>query len=428
MAEQFGNLAATTLSSGVDASTTTLPVASGAAPFPQSAQFRIVVDSEIMIVTAGAGTSSWTVTRGAESTTAAAHSSGAAVTHVLTAGALGVVSDPAANVPGLRTLGTGATQAAQGSAVLLAANNLSDVTAATARTNLGLGSLATKSAVASADITDGTIVDADINASAAIAKSKLASLAIVDADVSAISESKVTNLTTDLAAKMASTQTLDGIATANATSGDVSLNSHKLTNVTDPGAAQDAATKNWVDNLEGNPVAYGYLGWSQNILAVGQTSGALASGFKYVMRIKARNSAASGTRTITLAVNSAGSTLTSGQCLIAAYNSSGAKIGSTSADQSGVWNSTGVKTATIGTFAVAINDVIYVEILANGTTPPTFQGCGGTIVASLINQNLSVANATFTTNGSGATTVDASITPSSLANGGNARGIFVGLT
>lgn len=45
------------------------------------------------------------------------------------------------------------------------------------------------------------IVDANVSATAAVAKSKLAALAIVDADVSAISESKVTNLTTDLAAK-----------------------------------------------------------------------------------------------------------------------------------------------------------------------------------------------------------------------------------
>jgi hypothetical protein len=56
-------------------------------------------------------------------------------------------------------------------------------------------------AVTSNEIADGTITNTDISATAAIAKTKLASLSIVDADVSAISESKVTNLTTDLAAK-----------------------------------------------------------------------------------------------------------------------------------------------------------------------------------------------------------------------------------
>lgn len=52
------------------------------------------------------------------------------------------------------------------------------------------------------------IVDADVGAAAAIAKTKLAALAIVDADVSAISESKVTSLVTDLAAKAVKTDPL----------------------------------------------------------------------------------------------------------------------------------------------------------------------------------------------------------------------------
>lgn len=59
----------------------------------------------------------------------------------------------------------------------------------------------TDNSVTSAKIVDGAIVDADVNTSAAIAKSKLAALAIVDADVSAISESKVTSLVSDLALK-----------------------------------------------------------------------------------------------------------------------------------------------------------------------------------------------------------------------------------
>lgn len=50
-------------------------------------------------------------------------------------------------------------------------------------------------------VAPGGITNAQVNAGAAIAKSKLAALAIVDADVSAISESKITNLTTDLAGK-----------------------------------------------------------------------------------------------------------------------------------------------------------------------------------------------------------------------------------
>jgi len=58
-------------------------------------------------------------------------------------------------------------------------------------------------------VADGAITNAKINASAGIEKSKLASLAIVDADISAVSQSKVTDLTTALSAKV-STGPLSG--------------------------------------------------------------------------------------------------------------------------------------------------------------------------------------------------------------------------
>ncbi len=51
------------------------------------------------------------------------------------------------------------------------------------------------------NLKNGVVTDAKIAADAAIAKSKLASLAISDTDVSAISQSKITDLTADLAAK-----------------------------------------------------------------------------------------------------------------------------------------------------------------------------------------------------------------------------------
>lgn len=69
----------TTLSSGINSSTTTIPVAS-ASGFPASENYRIKIDDEILEVTAGQGTTSWTATRGFAGTTAASHASGATVT------------------------------------------------------------------------------------------------------------------------------------------------------------------------------------------------------------------------------------------------------------------------------------------------------------------------------------------------------------
>ena len=85
MAEQFKNLASTTLSGDIDNSTTSISVAS-AMGFT-GGDFRILVDSEIMKVTGVSGTT-FTVARHQEGTAATAHSNGATVAHVLTAGAL----------------------------------------------------------------------------------------------------------------------------------------------------------------------------------------------------------------------------------------------------------------------------------------------------------------------------------------------------
>jgi len=85
MAEQFKNLASTTLAEVIDDAVTEFDVAS-AMGFTVG-DFRILVDSEIMKVTGVSGTT-LTVVRGQEGTPATAHDNGATVKHVLTAGAL----------------------------------------------------------------------------------------------------------------------------------------------------------------------------------------------------------------------------------------------------------------------------------------------------------------------------------------------------
>jgi hypothetical protein len=75
---RVGPGANTTASGAMTATQTTITVAS-AAGFPTNGTFRIRVDDEDMTVTGGQGTTTWTVTRGVNSTTAATHASGASV-------------------------------------------------------------------------------------------------------------------------------------------------------------------------------------------------------------------------------------------------------------------------------------------------------------------------------------------------------------
>lgn len=87
MAEQFSNNPSTTLNGAINSAVTSIVVAA-ATGFSTSANYRIIVDSEIMNVTAGAGTTTWTVARGQEGTAAASHSSGATVKQIFTKAAI----------------------------------------------------------------------------------------------------------------------------------------------------------------------------------------------------------------------------------------------------------------------------------------------------------------------------------------------------
>src|SRR5437016_4936516 len=84
--ELFANAATSSLVSRINSSVTSLTVVD-ASSFPATGNFRIVIDTEIMQVTA-VSTNTLTVVRGTEGTTAASHSSAATVTVILTAAAL----------------------------------------------------------------------------------------------------------------------------------------------------------------------------------------------------------------------------------------------------------------------------------------------------------------------------------------------------
>lgn len=84
--ETFANNARSQLNGAIDNVVTSLDVDDGSV-FPQTGQFRIKIENEILLVTAVA-TNTLTVVRGQESTTAASHADNLPVTHVITSGAL----------------------------------------------------------------------------------------------------------------------------------------------------------------------------------------------------------------------------------------------------------------------------------------------------------------------------------------------------
>lgn len=94
MAESYtNNFSGTTLNGAINNAVTSLTLTSGT-NFP-TANFRLLIDSEIMLVGSRSGTSCSSITRGVEGTTAASHSNGATVTHVLTAASLLAVPENA---------------------------------------------------------------------------------------------------------------------------------------------------------------------------------------------------------------------------------------------------------------------------------------------------------------------------------------------
>jgi hypothetical protein len=83
--EVFANNASSTLAAAVASTSVTTLSVNSAAPFPTTGNFRILIDTEIMLVTAVSGTT-FTVVRGAEGSTAATHLVNASVVHIFTQG------------------------------------------------------------------------------------------------------------------------------------------------------------------------------------------------------------------------------------------------------------------------------------------------------------------------------------------------------
>lgn len=70
----------TTLSAAITTTGATSISVTSASGFPGSGNYAIQIDSEVLLVTGGQGTTTWTVTRGYNGSAAATHSNGATVT------------------------------------------------------------------------------------------------------------------------------------------------------------------------------------------------------------------------------------------------------------------------------------------------------------------------------------------------------------
>jgi Flp pilus assembly protein TadG len=73
------NAFTTTLSSAITSTTATSIGVNSPTPFPASGSFSILINSEILLVTAGNGAKTWTVTRGTQGSAGATHGSGTTV-------------------------------------------------------------------------------------------------------------------------------------------------------------------------------------------------------------------------------------------------------------------------------------------------------------------------------------------------------------
>lgn len=127
---------------------------------------------------------------------------------------------------------------------------------------------------------------------------------------------------------------------------------------------------------------------------------------------------------VLVAVQAAGSGLTSGDNLIGLYNAAGTRVAVT-ADQTTTWGSTGVKTAAFtSSFTPAAPGVYFVAVLSVGTTPVTLYGSPGS--GAVYNANTTGATLVHATGPTGQTTMPATITMSGLTS--SSLSIWAGLS
>ncbi|MFF0736884.1 glycosyl hydrolase family 28-related protein [Streptomyces chartreusis] len=172
-----------------------------------------------------------------------------------------------------------------------------------------------------------------------------------------------------------------------------------------------------VNDATFTPADHGLVAWTHDPATLRSASNATTSGTVYLCKVKVVNRSTLVSNVI-VGIEAAGVTLTSGQCFVGLYNSSGTRL-AVSADQSGNWTSTGLKTIALTAAQTLAVGSYYVAILAVGTTPPQFaMGAGGATTASA---GLTASTARFLTGPTGQTSLPSSITLSSQTVTSGAR-------
>lgn len=405
MAEQLANLASTTLSAGINNTVTSIPVVSSAAPFPQTGDYRIAVDNEIMLVTAVPDATHFTATRGAEGTTAASHSSGATVAHVLTAGGLDARYERLANKdqsPGyVGRDASGIATAVEFVGQFLQASGVSPW-GDTPAYYLGRKSTAGPPATGSALVGYQHIDSNGVRWSCITAGTPgtwvgtpvAGSLPNTNGDIMTYSPLGYNRL---------------GIGTAGQVLG-----------------ADTSGLANWANpNGDPDPGVNGLKFWNMDIAQCATTTAALTNGVLYLCKVPIPYSTT--VTSIWVYVNTAGATLTANQCLAALYDSSGNRLQVTG-NQATAWQSTGAKQMTITSQAVTAGSFVWVGLLHQGTTPPQFLRAPVTTAASILNLGTTAATSRWASSGTGQTATPTSFTPSAVTPLANGINPWVGLS
>lgn len=308
------------------------------------------------------------------------------------------------------------------------ASNLSDLaSASTARTNLGLAAIAASGSAT--DLSTGTVGTARLGSGTANSTTFLrgdntwatpsgggtvtsvtagdstitvgGSAGAPTVAVNAIAESKVINLTTDLAAKLAAASNLSDLA------------------------SPTTARTNLGAYISDTPAKHGLLEWNFDPAMVSSSSQTITYGVVTLLKITPQSSGTINNIIVHLSTASTG-TLTTSQNFAAIYDLSGTRQAIT-ADQTTSWGTTGIKTmALVSGYAVTAGTDYWVALLCNGTsTAPAF--ARGPASATVANVGLTTAFNRFAANGTTITAMPSTITPASNT-GTNANGYWCALS